>query len=318
MPKLLKWCITPLLWGCLDAPAPPEAPAAEVRVHIGDPDGHLVDSVKFSSYDSLCFQAMVSDSALAEQLTYRWIIDEDTFDSSAIFCPQIIKGSIGTAMILLEVEDQHGKIQRDSVLLLANTPPVFDPVRSSYIPAENALCQASTGEGLRFTWAAFDHDDFDTLTYLFRLGHNGIWTDSLESMSPNGFLWNGDLVPNRTYQWQVTVRDWVDDRDSTPVFHFRTRMAWDRPWAIAGTLRYPYPDFPQLRPRFRIIAQDSHGDTLHFPLDSTYGYQIQAGPQQADIMLFAWDSVSSRSSDTLYATPVAQGSFLLEDTLRFP
>lgn len=317
MLKLLKWSLALLLIGCLKAPAPPSPPGAEVSVHIGDVEGYNVDSIKFSTYDTLCFQAVVSDSILSTQLRYRWVINEEIYDTLPSYCPPIVKGSIGTAAIILEVEDQEGRLKADTVYLLANTPPVFDSTRASFIPAEDAIINANTGTGIFFSWAAMDHDDFDTLTYVLRIGTNGKWFDSLYTQSPTGISWKGSLQAGQEYQWQVTVRDWLHDQDSTPRFHFTVQDSWEMPYAVTGFVQFPYPGFEQVRPKITLIAETSQGDTLHFPIDEKSQFHILLGPQTEPILLYAWDSVRLKSSDTVQVLPNAFGPINLTDTLEF-
>lgn len=317
MLNLLKWSLALLLIGCLKAPTPPSPPRAEVSVRIGDEDGHRVDSVKFSTYDTLCFQAVVSDSILATEVKYRWIINEEVYDTLPAYCPPIVKGSIGTAAIILEVEDQEGRIKSDTVHLLANTPPVFDTTRASFIPAEDALLNANSGSGIFFSWAAMDHDDFDTLTYVLRIGTKGKWIDSLFTQSPTGITWKGSLQAGQEYQWQVTVLDWLNDQDSTPIFHFTINDPWEIPYAVTGIVQFPYPGFEQMRSKITLIAESSQGDTLHFALNEKNEFHILLGPQTEPILLYAWNSVTSRSSDTVTVLPNAFGPIVLNDTLEF-
>lgn len=317
MLKRLPWVILPLLAGCLDAPSPPSPPGPEVRASIINSDGIEFDTVYFSTFDSLCISAKLSDSTFDQELIYRWMIEGYEYGDQPNFCLPVVEGAIGTASIHLEIEDKNKTILKDSVVVFANTAPVFDTTRSHFFPAENQKIDLSSGQEIPFRWAARDFDDFDTLRYTVRIGEKGKWLDTLQTFSNAGIQWRGNLNPGTKYDWQVIVSDWASYQDSTPVFHFITKETWDSPYYIIGSVQNPYPEFPQLRTRIKVIVQSSQGDTITLAVNDSFDFRFYAGSQSDSLTIFAFNEIQQRYSDTMRVLPDHLGPVGLPSTLEF-
>jgi len=301
-----------LLTSCLEAPTPP-VPTDSVTVSIIDVSGTPIDSLIFSAGDLPCVSAQASNAALGSQLRFTWHSGPDSVVGQSS-CWQATAGSSGRYELILTTLDAVGNSINDTLPVLVNTPPKFSSTRSNYIPLELDSIASAPAAGILFQWLASDPDVEDTLRFELRIGNDTAWMDTVQTLSTTGLTYPSALLPSQNYRWQVWVKDRYGYKDSTIIFHFRTRPLWDLPGNIHGSVRYRYSDLTPIR----VIAQAPNGDTLWLALDSFGEFNVTPGPSIATIKLFAISTDTQTSSDTMEINVPQGHALLLDSTLVVP
>lgn len=198
-----------LLGACLDIPNAPDSDRRVTSIKVHTIQNGVEDStlLKINPMDSVLFQAVVTPSSAAGELTYSWFLEDELLSEGRSYGTSPESGmDIPDRLV---VKDKNGNKQEVRIQIIENRPPVLS---NTTVPTDGDTVYASKNSPVTFSWLSKDFNG-DVLKNVLVIDGTSYPVGPLNQVVQSGF------EPGK-HTLSIIVEDVYGEVDSIPTMTF--------------------------------------------------------------------------------------------------